>query len=158
MVSDLEKKNAISETWNHIRKVSIYVDKIRLMLEDRALDHDMSKLKDPEIDIFSEYGPKLENTTYGSDEYKEFLKNMKPALDHHYKNNRHHPEFHENGIDDMNLIDIIEMLADWIASGKRHKDGDPMKSIEINKDRFKISPQLVSILKNTVRLLDKKAK
>ena len=155
MVSDAEKKNAIDETWDHIRKVSRHIDRAMLALEDRALDHDMSKLKEPELDIFAEYGPKLEDTTYGSDEYKEFLKDMKPALDHHYKNNRHHPEFHENGIDDMNLIDIIEMLADWIASGKRHKDGDPMKSIEINKDRFKISPQLVSILKNTVKLLDK---
>ena len=155
MASDMEKKNCIDETWDHIREVSRYLDRIMLLLENRLLDHDMSKLKEPELDIFAEYGPKLEDTTYGSDKYKQFLKEMKPALDHHYKNNRHHPEFHENGIDDMNLIDIIEMLADWIAAGKRHKDGDSMKSIEINKDRFKLSDQLVSILKNTVKLLDK---
>ena len=30
--------------------------------------------------------------TYGSDEYKACLTEMKPALDHHYAANRHHPE------------------------------------------------------------------
>ena len=49
----------------------------------------------------------------------------------------------------MNLLDIIEMYCDWIAAGERHKDGSIAKSIEVNKDRFKLTPQLVSILCNT---------
>jgi len=155
MATDMEKKDSVNETWKHINNVGKFIDKIRDVLETRALDHDVSKLKEPELDIFAEYGPKLEDTTYGSDEYKKFLKEMKPALDHHYKNNQHHPEYHKNGIDDMNLVDIVEMFCDWLAAGQRHKDGDAMKSIEINTDRFKISPQLVSILKNTVKLLEK---
>jgi len=34
--------------------------------------------------------------TYGSDEYKECLKQMGVALRHHYLHNRHHPEFWES--------------------------------------------------------------
>jgi len=36
--------------------------------------------------------PKLAGSTYGSEEYKAFLGQMKPALDHHYAVNDHHPE------------------------------------------------------------------
>jgi len=44
---------------------------------------------------------------------------MKPALEHHYALYRHHPEHFQNGIDDMNLIDLVEMFADWKASSER---------------------------------------
>jgi hypothetical protein len=50
----------------------------------------------------------------------------------------------------MNLMDIVEMFCDWKASVKRTKDGDINKSIEINSERFKMSPQLVNIFKNTI--------
>jgi hypothetical protein len=80
---------------------------------------------------------------------------MKVALDHHYSNNRHHPEYFENGINDMTLIDLIEMLCDWYAATQRHNDGDIFKSIEFNKTRFNMSDQLVSILTNTVNELIK---
>ena len=59
---------------------------------------DNSKLESPEKELFDEYTPKLKDCTYGSDEYKEFLKGLKVALDHHYANNSHHPEHYENGV------------------------------------------------------------
>jgi len=46
---------------------------------------------------------------------------MKPAIEHHYKNNRHHPEHFNNGIDEMNLVDLIELLCDWKAASERNK-------------------------------------
>jgi hypothetical protein len=75
---------------------------------------------------------------------------LKPALDHHYANNSHHPQFYKNGIDGMNLLDLVEMFFDWKAATERTKDGDIRKSIEINSTRFNISPQLVSIFVNTI--------
>lgn len=33
-------------------------------------------------------------------------------LDHHYQNNDHHPEHFELGINGMNLLQLLEMLAD----------------------------------------------
>ena len=90
------------------------------------------------------------DTFYGSDEYKEFLAGMKPALDHHYAENRHHPEHFENGIDGMDLFDLVEMLFDWKEATERHNNGDILKSLDINEKRFNISPQLKQILANTV--------
>lgn len=142
------------ETQKHIENVRKY---IRFMLDKidlRGVKHDASKLESPEVEIFAEYTPKLSTVTYGSEEYKKFLNEMKPALEHHYASNRHHPEHFINGINDMNLIDIIEMFCDWKASTLRHNDGNLLKSIEINAERFNMDGQLKQILVNTARMLD----
>lgn len=144
-------KEMNAETLEHIQVVRNNLGQFVKELTDRASLHDLSKLEAPEADIFCEYTPKLKGLTYGSDEYKECLKEMQVALDHHYANNRHHPEFHDNGIEDMNLIDIIEMLADWKAATMRHDDGCIIKSIDINQKRFNLSDQTVMIMKNTVQ-------
>lgn len=59
-------------------------------------------------------------------------------------------EEHISSVNNMNLFDLLEMLIDWIAACQRHANGDINKSIEINTERFALSPQLVQILKNTV--------
>lgn len=183
-----ERRNKMEDqrpkTHEHIAEVDKRIGYVIRELRCRALDHDKSKLGSPEREIFDEYTPKLKGTTYGSIEYRKYLKEMQFALDHHYKNNRHHPEhfsYYEcNGcfkrfsdimpnycdvcgysqfqkrtdISQMNLIDIIEMLCDWKAATLRHADGDMHKSIKINKDRFEISEQLTQILHNTVGLIE----
>jgi len=141
-----------TKTIEHIINVRKYMSFTRDELIDRSVKHDQSKLESPEKEIFDEYTPKLSQVTYGSDEYKGYLKEMKIALDHHYLANRHHPEHFENGVNDMNLIDLIEMLCDWKAATLRHEDGDINKSIEYNRKRFDISDQLTKILLNTVKL------
>jgi len=138
------------ETLEHISNVDENIKYIIAELQDRALHHDQSKLELMEMETFDKYTPKLKGTTYGSEEYKTYLKEMQVALDHHYEYNKHHPEHYENGINDMTLIDLIEMFCDWKAAVKRHADGDIYKSIEINSKRFNISDQLTQILKNTV--------
>jgi len=150
----LEQKATNHETWKHIEQVMKLLEHMKSLLTERMFSHDRSKLDHPEVTIFTEYTPKLKVTTYGSDEYKRFLKEMKPALDHHYAKNRHHPEHYPDGVNDMNLIDILEMFCDWACSCKRHKDGDLVKSIEINTERFGLSPQLVRILRNSVALVN----
>lgn len=104
--------------------------------------------------MFTEFTPKLAESTYGSAEYDGFRKAMGPALAHHYANNSHHPEHHKNGVDDMTLLDVLEMFADWKAAGERHNNGNILKSIETNADRFNLSPQLVKILENTAKIFD----
>ena len=54
---------------------------------------------------------------------------------------------------DMTLVDLVEMLADWKAATERHADGDMGRSLELQRDRFKIAPQLMSVLWNTARSL-----
>lgn len=138
-----------SDTLRHIKRVSELLSLASKELLQRATVHDNSKLQSPEKELFDEFTPKLKNCTYGSDEYKEFLKGLKTALDHHYANNSHHPEHYPNGINGFDLFDLVEMFFDWKAASERHADGDIFKSIEINKERFGLSEQLAEILKNT---------
>lgn len=142
------------ETHKHIIQVAKNLDKIRQEILLRIFKHDRSKLESPEVEIFDVYTEKLKGSIYGSDEYKQMLKEMQPALDHHYANNRHHPEFHKNGIKDMDLIDIIEMLCDWKAATLRHADGCILKSIELNQKRFGYSDELKQIFINTIRYFE----
>ena len=147
--------DSTKDTKEHIKKVSGYVDMCIDELTIRGDEHDHDKIDDPvEKKLFDEYSPKLANCTYGSDEYKEFLKGLKPALDKHYANNRHHPEHFKNGMKDMNLIDMIELICDWKASSERHDDGDIYKSIELNQKRFNYSDDIKALLKNTVDFLN----
>ena len=68
------------------------LEKIVINLEYRSACHDESKLEEPEKSMYDNFTPKLRGSTYGSDEYKGFLKDMGEALQHHYKVNTHHPE------------------------------------------------------------------
>ena len=139
------------DTLNHVRTVEGLLHQLIETLMIRSFNHDKSKLQPPEKDIFDKVTPKLKSLTYGSEEYKESLAEMGLALQHHYAENRHHPEHFEHGINDMTLVDLIEMICDWKAATLRHADGDIMKSLDINKGRFGISEQLNTILTNTVK-------
>lgn len=143
-----------AETMIHINNVRKYIYRMIKELLDRAENHDASKLEEPERSTFLEFTPKLKGSTYGSDEYNGFLKQMQTALDHHYAENRHHPEHFKNGVNDMSLLDLFELFADWKAATLRHADGDIHKSIKQNTDRFGLSPQIVQIFENTVEVLE----
>lgn len=145
------------DTRKHIASVRGYIGEIVFNLQRRSLAHDQSKLEEPEVDGFYEMAQelKLSDTTYGSDEYRAILKKYKAStIQHHYQHNSHHPEFWTNGIRDMSLLDIAEMIADWRAATERMKDGDIIRSIEVNQERFGYSDELKSILINTVRELE----
>jgi hypothetical protein len=144
------------ETYEHIEKVRGYLLGAATNLLRRAHEHDLSKLREPELATFDEFTPKLKDLVYGSDEYRECLRQMKPALEHHYAHNPHHPEYHEAGIRGMSLLDLIEMLCDWYAASQRTRQeegADFGRSIALNADRFGYDRELGAILANTAREL-----
>lgn len=153
MALTLEEKATNCDTFRHIERLRNLLNVCIVELLKRGELHDQTKLESPEVELFTKYTKKLATCTYGSDEYRKCLDDMRPALEHHYANNRHHPEHHKNGVDDMNLIDVVEMLCDWKAASERHNDGNIRKSIEHNANRFNLSPQLVKIMENTADLL-----
>lgn len=154
------KNNAQFKTLRHIETVRNYLHVCIMALQGKAVLHDQSKLQEPEMSIFNIYTHKLRGITYGSDEYKQCMKEMKPAIEHHNANNRHHPEHfmttdkyilnETSAMGCMNLLDIIELLCDWKAATLRHGDGDIYKSLKINKERFGYSDELYNIMKNTI--------
>ncbi len=195
------------DTLAHIQRVHDLLLEASQNLTRRGLVHDASKLQEPEKSAFDRLKAlSLSGMAYGSDEYRACLRAEKPAIQHHYKANSHHPEFYspvettatgimlrgaademestahaakgsagqgeinalfdfakfnratadqlESSINGMSLFDVLEMLLDWKAATERMKSGgDIHASLVINRDRFKISPQLESILANTIREL-----
>ena len=148
-----QKYDSTKDTKEHIENVASGLQDMIEQLWARQSEHDASKLMSPEKEMFDEVTPKLRALTYGSDEYKAMLKEMGPALEHHYQVNSHHPEHYENGVQGMSLFDILEMVADWQAASMRHADGNFSASLEINRERFNISPELFAIIMKTVEEL-----
>lgn len=148
LVSDELLLKILENTYNCYGKdISLLL--VNKVLNKRALLHDKSKLLPPEKDGFDEYTPKLHDCTYGSEEYKSFLRGLQNILNHHYANNSHHPEHYSNGIYGMNIFDVTEMFCDWTAACKRHADGNIYSSLDINQKRFGYTDGFKLVLKNT---------
>lgn len=154
------------ETLNHISRVRSLIVQACNNLQYRASVHDQSKLSSPEKEAFDRAAARLRDLTYGSDAYKASLAELGDALRHHYRSNRHHPEFYaltDSGIPNpdellqgvavarMSLFDITEMLMDWKAASERHENGDIWSSLAVNKERFGLSEQLYGVLCTTAK-------
>lgn len=176
----MSNESSIPETKKHIEKVIHFADSfcttlknskrvfkdsyytffensICFLIEEQVKKHDDSKMKSPEVEIFDIYTPKLKEITYGSPEYKECLKQMNVALEHHYQVNSHHPEHFPNGISGMTLVDLIEMFCDWKAATMRHKDGNLTTSIEknaIERPKFNLQDDIKQVLLNSIKLFE----
>lgn len=146
-----DKYDCTSDVMEHKRKVEYWMRDFTALMDARAKNHDNSKLESPEKEIFDQYTWRLKNTEFGSDEYKAQLAGMGEGLKHHYKNNRHHPEHFDNGVNGMTLYDLVEMFCDWLAAAEAHYK--PFNMDYLAK-RFNLSPQLVDIFLNTTRDLD----
>ena len=120
----------------------------------RGMAHDTSKFEEPEYSLYASVQSEWEKYPYGSAGYEVLLNKIRPAIDHHVAHNRHHPEYFENGVSGMTLLDLVEMACDWYAASKR-PGGRPMsESLPFTLKRFNIEPQLASILANTMPLLE----
>ena len=145
------KYDCTNDVIEHRNSVRYWIEDIVHMLQMRAKIHDQSKLNEPEKSVYDEFTPKLKEVEYGSDQYKANLVAMGDGLKHHYENNRHHPEHYENGVNGMTLIDLVEMVCDWMASAQAK--GKPV-DIDRLTARFNLSPQLTEIILNTLRDAD----
>lgn len=143
------------ETIEHIENVRAELRFFSDKLTSRGVKHDRPKLESPEVEMIAIAKKKLSELEYGSEEYERQRKEMNETwLNDHYAKSRHHPEHFPNGINDMTLVDIVEMLCDWVASAKRNKNGNLLKSIKTNAERFHIDAQLEQILENTVKYME----
>lgn len=150
----IENRVTNNETREHIAAVGHLMHTLVKEMLDRCDKHDLSKLDHPEVDGFTRMTPTLAQSEYGSEEnVKNREAMLADTLLNHYAKNRHHPQHFPDGVDGMNLVDLIEMFCDWKASSARHKNGNIRKSIDHNRDRFKMAPQLARIFYNTIDLV-----
>lgn len=141
-----------TETRKHIEQVATFLNTFIGALRQRAIDHDRSKFEEPERSAYAVVIPQLAGLEYGSEEHRKVLGMMKPAIRHHQQSNRHHPEYHHS-VAGMDLVDVVEMVADWRAAAMR-SGGDFDKSLKVSLKRFGIGDELASIIVNTSRLFE----
>lgn len=144
--------DSTADTLLHIRRVHQLLSIAVCELVFRSTQHDNSKLGEVEKPSFDRETPNLKNLAFGSDEYKESLRRLSHALEHHYANNSHHPEHYGNGVAGMDLFDVIEMVLDWKAASERTAGGE--LNLDISFNRFAIEPQLRSIISNTIAFIE----
>lgn len=143
----------VEDTLRHKRKVAENLLTVSNALMARAFVHDDSKLSDEEM---AEYTRAEHERRAGHE-----VQSLGDAWTHHYENNRHHPEFHENGINDMSIIDIIEMVCDWKAAGERgaerngeyHTAGDLLDWAHTARERFGISDAQFALIRSIIGTL-----
>ena len=131
----------------HKALVGRYVQRVVSALVERAIVHDFSKFGPLELGPYAAMLPRFAKAEYGSEEYQACCRAIKPALDHHVHGNTHHPEFYPNGVNDMDLLDVAEMVCDWIAASQR-AGGDTLR-LDLQRERFSIGDQLYGIICRT---------
>ena len=138
-----------SATMEHKTRVAIKMSALAREMTRRGNIHDNSKFKTPEVEIYSAHFNELNNSKYGTPEYDKALSNIKPALDHHYESNDHHTQHFEDGIFDMNLVQILEMLCD-ISVAAESKGNDVIKELPNWMARNDVPENYYKILRNTL--------
>ncbi len=139
-------------TRKHMQRVSELLGQAAINLIQRGAAHDLSKLETVELEPLQRMQDLIDKegqAPYGSDEYRRRTSLLGDMTKHHYANNSHHPEYYHDGVDGMDLFDVLEMLLDWKAASERGEESSV--NIGASVKRFGISPQLENILRNTAR-------
>lgn len=138
----------------HKLKVCYLMNWIGALISGRAMTHDNSKTTDEEYKYYKMVNNVNRNDFKTYEAYMDYIKpTLNKGLKHHYENNRHHPEHFDNGVDDMNIVDIIEMMVDWKASIEQNGK-NLYEEVEYNFKKYNISEQLQKIILNTYKYID----
>lgn len=135
----------------HIERVRSRLRTVINLLDERMINHDKSKLKDPELSLWKQMDEEP-RYKYGTREYDDKIQRYKHLFELHYSNpnNRHHPEHFINGINDFTLIDLIEMVCDWTAYKDNMRISEAIEMIEKQTERFGYSEEIRNVLTNTI--------
>ena len=148
--------------FTHKQGVALLLTKVCNELMTRACKHDASKILEEDLNRHLEATQKRQELRekhgaamdYGHEMYKKYRDEYKDLPEEHARLNRHHVEHHKNGIWDMDLVDVLEMLLDWCQAAEDNgEDVEENNSIGKNAKEYGFEPQLTCILRNTVRNL-----
>lgn len=144
----------------HKARVKQWIEVFIKELRRRADIHDDSKLREPEISGWRAMD-KEPRYKYGTKEYFNKVDKYKWLMEQHWKSNRHHPEYWTLNPDKQSrdLIDIIEMLSDWLGySSKKPSYKEAKKLVEEQTKRYSLdkiedidkNPPLYTLIMNTL--------
>lgn len=156
------KSSAFTNMLNrHKNYVQSYMFATMQLINTRVVNHDMDKINNDEIfDVYDEHFETLKSIPFGTDEYRNYeLEHFKTAHKLHNQQRHHfYTEEHEQDTQ-VNMIDIIEVICDIMASSKQYTNGDVdlenIASVIYNKPTIKdyVSYDLIY---NTVCAIEKR--
>lgn len=157
MATDLIKLKAMAEDTVRHKEIVMEIclvmssylmenNKITLAIEllRRGAEHDNSKFSDSE---FRKLASILKSEKCFVDADYKLSNTEKKAINEHWKNNRHHPEYF-NDPSEMSELDVIEMVCDWFARSVQYGTEFIPFILERQKNRFHFSEkQFKTVLK-----------
>ena len=139
----------------HKKNVFMRMQAAADILTKRGLEHDNSKLENPEFSnwCLMDNEPRYK---YGTKEYKLKMDRWKPLLKMHYSNpsNSHHPENFKDDFDiatRKDLFDIIEMICDWLAYKDKITYTEASNLVMEQCKRYGFSEELSDLILNTLK-------
>jgi hypothetical protein len=152
-----------ADTRKHQQIVASILLSFAKNLIDRAINHDASKLVEPERSHYVDpvFYLNTKNVEYGGDLYKELTAQMGEGWEHHKSVNDHHIEFFipysvqtlNDPLRALDLFALVEMLADWIAASRR-RGNDSAKALTYLNEKFGVDEQLQAIIRNTLAMME----
>ncbi len=125
-------------------------------MREQGKEHDDSKFSEEEMSRYVQETQALNQNDHHSEEHRKARERLAEAAKHHYDKNSHHPEhFGEKGVNGMNLLDVTEMVCDWMASTHRKEELKFSTILEENEKRFGISEPLYKLMENTASALER---
>ena len=156
----------VSESLNYRKSTHMHKVHVDSLMRDvaseirrRGKSHDTSKFSGIEASLgemyYEDYN-KINVLNPKETDVNTYEKKMAAAHIEHFKRNDHHIEHFENGLSDMNLIQLTELVCDILAHmmEKGYSKHDCVDKIgSILKSRYDAPDELVSIVAHTVEYL-----
>ncbi len=149
-----EEAKAIVTILAHNRFVASLLVELANALEKRAIVHDASKFSVDEFAGFVHINRIAREHEYGSPEYMASIVET-DAVALHYSRNPHHPEHYPNGIDDMTLLDIIEMVADWKAASETYGQTSLEDALAVHVERFGLRDEHLYFIRLIIEAMER---
>ena len=141
-MSDVRPEDAFGLLRSFLRHrafVELALGRVARALDERAIEHDLTKMLDDEFAGFSRINAAARIQKFGSPEYAENMRRERGTIDLHFSRNSHHPEqpgllaqqtggtaliAYDAGISEheMTFLDVIEMVCDWWGASKGYDD------------------------------------
>lgn len=135
----------------HQNAVKRWLAHFSMILQSRAIKHDESKLQEPEYSLWKKMDEEP-RYPYGTKEYSSKLKRWQHLFKLHWKDkrNRHHPEHFTSPVVEMDLMDMIEMLCDWLGYKEAVSYSEASKLVDNQCKRFNFPEEFKNLLLNTL--------
>lgn len=150
-VVEKDKDITLKYIYEHKAGVQKWLSLFSSELYRRGLEHDNSKLKEPELSGWRamDQEPRYK---YGTEEYTKKIHKYEWLMKLHWSKNRHHPEYWDLHKDEKNrdLIDIIEMMVDWLSYRDHISYTEASELVKKQTKRYNFSEELSELILNTL--------